>query len=65
MTHKGIESQFRIFVVPGNGPVLLEIPDCKSLTLLSINCDTIEADHNRGQVNEQSKQGKSKQKSKP
>ena len=33
--------------------------NCKILQLLSINCNTIEADQTRGQENVQSKQGKS------
>ena len=36
------------------------MPDYKWLQLLSINCNTIEANYNRGQVNEQSKPDKSK-----
>ena len=36
------------------------MPDCQRLQLLSINSSTLEAGHNRGQVNKKSKQDKSK-----
>ena len=55
LTHKGIKPQCSVFKVPRNGPALLGMSDCKMLHLLSINCDTIETDHNIGQVNKQSK----------
>ena len=35
---KDIEYQYSFFVVPGNGPALLGMPDCEGLQLLSINC---------------------------
>ena len=38
------------------------MPDCERLELLNINCDTTEADQNKGQVNKQSKEDKSKTK---
>ena len=38
------------------------MPDCDSLQLLSVNCKTIEVDHNWGQVSGQSKEDKSKTK---
>ena len=44
------------------GLALLEMPDCEKLQMVSNNCNTVEADHNRGQVNEMSKNiGKNKQ----
>ena len=42
------------------GPVLLRMGEHEWLQLLNINCNTIVANHNRGQVNEQSHQDESK-----
>ena len=56
--HKSIKSQCSFFVVATNSPALLGMPNCERLQML--NCATIEADHHRGQANEQYKQGKSK-----
>ena len=52
---QGIEFQCNFFVVPGNGPALLDMTDCKRLQLLSINCNTISADSHRRQVSKQDK----------
>ena len=35
---------------PQNGSAVLGIPDCERFQLLSIKCDTISADWNRGHV---------------
>ena len=40
MINKGIEYQCNFYVVSGNGPSLLGMPDHKWLHLLSINCQT-------------------------
>ena len=56
LAHKGIKYQCSFFSVSRNGPALLSIPDCQRFQLLSINCNITEADNNKRQVNEQSKQ---------
>ena len=61
ITDKGITFLCSFFVVPGNGPELLEMLDCKSFQLQNINCDNIEADHNRGQINQQTNKTSPKQ----
>ena len=38
ISNEGIEYQYNFFVVPGNEPALLGMPDCEWLQLLSINC---------------------------
>ena len=35
---KGIEYGCTFFVVSGNGPAVLGIPDCKQHNLLNVNC---------------------------
>ena len=51
----GTEYLCIFFVVPGNGPALLGMIDCKQLHLLSIHCQTINNQHNGRQTNEQTK----------
>ena len=41
ITQTGIAFSFSFILVPGNGPVLLEMLDCKTLQLLIIICNTI------------------------
>ena len=40
--NKKVKLHHSFFVLHGNGPVLLGMPDCKRLQLLSVNCDQIE-----------------------
>ena len=42
------------FVVPGNGPTLLEMSDCERLQLVSVHCHTIDAGQQKRQVKKQS-----------
>ena len=44
---KGIMFQCSFFVVPGNRPELLGMPDCERLQLLSINCNTMNDEQNK------------------
>ena len=57
---KGIKFQCNFFVVMGNWPALLGMPDCERLQLLGINCNTTNAGQNGKQKNERIKQDKYK-----
>ena len=37
LINKGIGYQHNFFAVPGSGPVLLGMPDCEQLKLLTVN----------------------------
>ena len=60
IARRDIEFWWSFFVESRNGPALLRMPDCERLQVLSSHCSTTEADHYRGHIKEQSKQGKSK-----
>ena len=49
--NKVIKYQFSFFVVAGNGPALLGMPDCERLQQLSINCETMNNEKRKRQVN--------------
>ena len=55
--NKDIKYQCSVFIVPGNGPVLIGMPDCWQLQLLSINIQTT-SDYCKCQINEQTRQEK-------
>ena len=60
LIHKGTECWYNFFLVPGNRPALLLMPDCKWMQFLSINGWTIKDSHRWKQINGQIKQDKSK-----
>ena len=53
--NKGIEYRCMIFVEAGNGPALLGMPDCEQLKLLNVNCQAIDDQHRKQQINRHSK----------
>ena len=55
---KGIENGCSLFVVPGNSPTLLKMPDCKRLNLLTVNCQPSDNANRKRQINKQTKQCK-------
>ena len=58
--HKNVELPCSFFVVPGNSPLVIWIPDCERLQLPSANCKIIEVGWRRRHDDEKLKQGKSK-----
>ena len=60
LINKSIRYQCNLSVELGNGPKLLGMPDYESMQLMSIDCQTTNDQHKRGQINEQTKQDKSK-----
>ena len=58
--NKGIEYQCNFFVGPWHGPALLGMPDCERLQMLSTNCWSTNGQQEGRQINEQTKQDKSK-----
>ena len=52
------------FVVSGNGPALLGMPEDEHLQLLNVNCQATNDPHRKCQINEQAMKGKSKKKKK-
>ena len=57
--HKDKQKPCKFFVVPGEGPSLLGMPDVETLELLSVNCNTIEPGQMNRQINEHRMQDKS------
>ena len=57
---KGSEYQWIFFVVPGNGPALLGMSDCKRSQVLSINYHSVSNGQKKNK--ERSKQKRPKQK---
>ena len=49
------------FVMPGNGPTLLGMPDFECHPLLSMNCQMTNEPNKRREINEQTRQDKSNQ----
>ena len=60
LINKGSEYWCSFFVMPGIGPALLGMQDCKRLQLMSINCQTVSSGQKGRKGNGQTKQGKSK-----
>ena len=58
--NKDIRYSSSFFVVPGNRPALLGMPDCERLQLLSIKCQTMSNTSKLKCINEQIKQDMSK-----
>ena len=58
---KEIEYQCNFFIVPGNRPAILEMPDFELLKLLTVNCQTV-GDQHKWQINQPTKNDKSKPK---
>ena len=57
--HKGIQKPCRLFIILGEGPVLLGMPDVQTFELLSVNYNTIGQNSKNRQTNEQRTQGES------
>ena len=58
--NKGIKYKCSFFVVPGQGSALLGMADYEQQQLPSMNCQSTNDQYNGRQINEQTKQGKSK-----
>ena len=43
ITHRGKPEPFRLFAIPGEGPVILGMPDGEIVEVLSVNCNTIKS----------------------